>query len=197
MWLQIGGVRAPSPVGELGNVEMTQALTLADTQWQAVGPDMLLTGALLCSAPYCPSQWLLIHLSSDKWVPVLRLAWMKIKQERSCILSKLSKAVELSSICGWLNRVSAVLGGSRFTGGKAEGWRAAVRHAGRRPSFQLCRRVYAPICCTEWRPPRQRPLQRRHPPPVAPLQRGQGMFLFVYSNYRENTCRGLPPLEPL
>lgn len=42
--LQIGGVRAPSPVGELGNVEMTQAVSLAETSWQVVGPDMLLTG---------------------------------------------------------------------------------------------------------------------------------------------------------
>ena len=42
--VQIGGVRAPSPVGELGNVEMTQALTLTDTAWRAVGPDMLLSG---------------------------------------------------------------------------------------------------------------------------------------------------------
>jgi hypothetical protein len=41
-------VRAPSPVGELGNVEMTQALTLLDTAWQGVGPDMLLTGARTC-----------------------------------------------------------------------------------------------------------------------------------------------------
>jgi hypothetical protein len=43
--LQIGGVRAPSPVGELGNVEMTQALPLADAAWRPVGPDMLLSGA--------------------------------------------------------------------------------------------------------------------------------------------------------
>ncbi|KAK9807042.1 hypothetical protein WJX72_011769 [[Myrmecia] bisecta] len=42
----IGGVRAPSPVGELGNVEMTQAVNLVDTHWQACGPDMLLTGYL-------------------------------------------------------------------------------------------------------------------------------------------------------
>ncbi|BDA48102.1 Riboflavin biosynthesis protein RibD at N-terminal half [Coccomyxa sp. Obi] len=42
----IGGVRAPSPVGELGNVEMTQAVSLAETSWQVVGPDMLLTGYL-------------------------------------------------------------------------------------------------------------------------------------------------------
>ena len=45
MALQIGGVRAPSPVGELGNVEMTQAITLVDSSWQVVGPDALLTGA--------------------------------------------------------------------------------------------------------------------------------------------------------
>lgn len=44
--LQIGGVRAPSPVGELGNVEMTQAITLVDSSWQVVGPDVLLTGAV-------------------------------------------------------------------------------------------------------------------------------------------------------
>jgi diaminohydroxyphosphoribosylaminopyrimidine deaminase/5-amino-6-(5-phosphoribosylamino)uracil reductase len=42
--MQIGGVRAPSPVGELGNVEMTQALDLVDTRWQASGPDMMLSG---------------------------------------------------------------------------------------------------------------------------------------------------------
>lgn len=41
---QIGGVRAPSPVGELGNVEMTQAITLVDSSWQVVGPDILLIG---------------------------------------------------------------------------------------------------------------------------------------------------------
>ncbi|KAK9837095.1 hypothetical protein WJX81_002479 [Elliptochloris bilobata] len=45
----IGGVRAPSPVGELGNVEMTQALSLADAVWQPVGPDMLLSGYLPAS----------------------------------------------------------------------------------------------------------------------------------------------------
>lgn len=44
--LQIGGVRAPSPVGELGNVEMTQALSIVDPQWKTSGPDMLLTGYL-------------------------------------------------------------------------------------------------------------------------------------------------------
>ena len=50
MPLQIGGVRAPSPVGELGNVEMTQAITLVDSSWQVVGPDVLLTGRVLADA---------------------------------------------------------------------------------------------------------------------------------------------------
>ncbi len=44
--LQIGGSRAPTPVGDLGFVEMTQALQLADVQWQQVGTDLLLTGYL-------------------------------------------------------------------------------------------------------------------------------------------------------
>lgn len=47
--MQIGGVRAPSPVGELGNVEMTQSLNIIEPQWQGVGPDMLLTGYLPAS----------------------------------------------------------------------------------------------------------------------------------------------------
>lgn len=33
----IGGVRAPTPVGELGFVEMTQAVELTDTAWSQVG----------------------------------------------------------------------------------------------------------------------------------------------------------------
>ena len=46
---QIGGVKAPSPVGELGNVEMTQALILSDTHWEAIGSDLLMTGYLPAS----------------------------------------------------------------------------------------------------------------------------------------------------
>ncbi|KAF8061418.1 hypothetical protein HT031_004509 [Scenedesmus sp. PABB004] len=42
----IGGDRAPTPVGELGNVEMTQAVSLADPTWQQVGPDLMVTGYL-------------------------------------------------------------------------------------------------------------------------------------------------------
>ncbi|KAK9852810.1 hypothetical protein WJX84_003994 [Apatococcus fuscideae] len=45
----IGGVKAPSPVGELGNVEMTQALVLSDTHWEAIGSDLLMTGYLPAS----------------------------------------------------------------------------------------------------------------------------------------------------
>ncbi|GIL53284.1 hypothetical protein Vafri_8926 [Volvox africanus] len=40
----IGGVRAPTPVGELGFVEMTQAVELVDTAWSQVGPDLMITG---------------------------------------------------------------------------------------------------------------------------------------------------------
>jgi diaminohydroxyphosphoribosylaminopyrimidine deaminase/5-amino-6-(5-phosphoribosylamino)uracil reductase len=44
--LQIGGTRAPTPVGDLGFVEMTQALQLAEVKWQQTGPDLMLTGYL-------------------------------------------------------------------------------------------------------------------------------------------------------
>ncbi|GLC48449.1 hypothetical protein PLESTB_000099000 [Pleodorina starrii] len=40
----IGGMRAPTPVGELGFVEMTQAVELVDTNWSQVGPDLMITG---------------------------------------------------------------------------------------------------------------------------------------------------------
>lgn len=42
-------MKAPSPVGELGNVEMTQALVLSDTHWEAIGSDLLMTGYLPAS----------------------------------------------------------------------------------------------------------------------------------------------------
>lgn len=42
----IGGERAPSPVGELGMVKMTDALNLADVCFEQVGGDMLITGYL-------------------------------------------------------------------------------------------------------------------------------------------------------
>lgn len=42
----IGGVSAPSPVGDMGMVEMTQALNLADVSFEQIGPDMLITGYL-------------------------------------------------------------------------------------------------------------------------------------------------------
>ncbi|GFZ14388.1 cytidine/deoxycytidylate deaminase family protein [Actinidia rufa] len=42
----IGGKGAPSPVGELGMVEMTQALELIDVCYEQIGPDMLMSGFL-------------------------------------------------------------------------------------------------------------------------------------------------------
>ncbi|MEB3228824.1 MAG: bifunctional diaminohydroxyphosphoribosylaminopyrimidine deaminase/5-amino-6-(5-phosphoribosylamino)uracil reductase RibD [Synechocystis sp.] len=42
----IGGRHAPSPIGPLGLTQMTQALTLNNTQCQAIGPDWLFTGYL-------------------------------------------------------------------------------------------------------------------------------------------------------
>lgn len=42
----IGGKNAPSPVGELGMVEMTQALELIDVCYEQIGPDMLISGFL-------------------------------------------------------------------------------------------------------------------------------------------------------
>ncbi|KAL9831539.1 Riboflavin biosynthesis protein PYRR [Arabidopsis thaliana] len=42
----IGGSKAPSPVGDLGMVEMTQALNLIDVCYEQVGPDMLVSGFL-------------------------------------------------------------------------------------------------------------------------------------------------------
>lgn len=42
----IGGKNAPTPVGELGMVEMTQALDLIDFSYEQIGPDMLISGFL-------------------------------------------------------------------------------------------------------------------------------------------------------
>ncbi|KAL3630919.1 hypothetical protein CASFOL_023903 [Castilleja foliolosa] len=42
----IGGKNAPSPVGELGMVEMSQALELIDVHYEQVGLDMLVSGFL-------------------------------------------------------------------------------------------------------------------------------------------------------
>ncbi|CAG9463316.1 unnamed protein product [Pedinophyceae sp. YPF-701] len=47
----IGGDRAPTPCGDMGFVEMTQALHLVDTEWGQVGPDLKLTGYV---EPACP-----------------------------------------------------------------------------------------------------------------------------------------------
>ncbi|HEY9627986.1 MAG TPA: bifunctional diaminohydroxyphosphoribosylaminopyrimidine deaminase/5-amino-6-(5-phosphoribosylamino)uracil reductase RibD [Coleofasciculaceae cyanobacterium] len=42
----IGGVEAPSPVGDLGLTQMTAALTLSQVKWQAIGRDLLIEGYL-------------------------------------------------------------------------------------------------------------------------------------------------------
>lgn len=42
----IGGVTAPSPVGDLGLKKMTEALTLEQVSWQAIGSDLLIEGYL-------------------------------------------------------------------------------------------------------------------------------------------------------
>lgn len=46
---QIGGVEAPTPVGELGHTLMTQALELSEVHWEPSGVDMLCTGYLPAS----------------------------------------------------------------------------------------------------------------------------------------------------
>ena len=40
----IGGDRAPTPMGDLGFVEMTQAIPVVDYEWKQVGPDVCMTG---------------------------------------------------------------------------------------------------------------------------------------------------------
>ncbi len=45
----IGGHDAPTPLGDLGLLEMTQALQLADTSFELVGPDLLVSGYLPAS----------------------------------------------------------------------------------------------------------------------------------------------------
>ncbi|GBG75984.1 hypothetical protein CBR_g21226 [Chara braunii] len=42
----IGGAGAPTPVGDLGFVEMTQAMNLQDVKFEQTGPDMLVSGYL-------------------------------------------------------------------------------------------------------------------------------------------------------
>ncbi len=42
----IGGTKAPTPVGDLGFVEMTQALPLQEVQWSVTGQDLMLSGYL-------------------------------------------------------------------------------------------------------------------------------------------------------
>jgi diaminohydroxyphosphoribosylaminopyrimidine deaminase / 5-amino-6-(5-phosphoribosylamino)uracil reductase len=46
----IGGASAPSPIGDLGLTQMSQALTLDDINWRSIGPDLLLEGYLATSS---------------------------------------------------------------------------------------------------------------------------------------------------
>ena len=39
----IGGADAPTPLGDLGFTEMTQAIQLLDTSFEVVGPDLLMS----------------------------------------------------------------------------------------------------------------------------------------------------------
>ena len=42
----VGGITAPTPVGDLGLTVMSEALTLERIEWQTIGPDLLLEGYL-------------------------------------------------------------------------------------------------------------------------------------------------------
>jgi diaminohydroxyphosphoribosylaminopyrimidine deaminase / 5-amino-6-(5-phosphoribosylamino)uracil reductase len=48
----IGGESAPSPVGDLGLTQMTDALPLAEASWQTIGPDLLWEGYLPTASDY-------------------------------------------------------------------------------------------------------------------------------------------------
>ncbi|KAL1813368.1 riboflavin biosynthesis protein PYRR, chloroplastic [Daucus carota subsp. sativus] len=60
----IGGKNAPSPVGELGMVEMTQALELSDVCYEQIGPDMLISGFLQPVPDLSPSVPLMDETSA-------------------------------------------------------------------------------------------------------------------------------------
>lgn len=48
----IGGETAPSPIGDLGLTQMTEALPLEEVSWQTVGADLLLEGYLPMRLPH-------------------------------------------------------------------------------------------------------------------------------------------------
>lgn len=78
----IGGSRAPTPMGDLGFVEMTQAIPVVDYTWKQVGPDICMTGYLsdLGSLAGAPS-----NLSKTRDVVSFFKAW-----DRNGILSNFS-----------------------------------------------------------------------------------------------------------
>jgi diaminohydroxyphosphoribosylaminopyrimidine deaminase/5-amino-6-(5-phosphoribosylamino)uracil reductase len=53
----IGGTRAPTPVGDLGNVEMTQAVNLVDPRWEQVGVGVF-EGSFSNITPVTSHLWL-------------------------------------------------------------------------------------------------------------------------------------------
>lgn len=75
----IGGSAAPSPVGELGMVEMNQALNLSDVTFEQIGPDMLISGYVhpipnlnqSVSPTVEAATSILDNLSSSKQPPVI------------------------------------------------------------------------------------------------------------------------------
>ncbi|CAA6659810.1 unnamed protein product [Spirodela intermedia] len=64
------GVNAPSPVGELGMVEMSQAFNLLDVSYEQIGTDMLISGFLLPIpdlSPVVPSADKVLALDPATW----------------------------------------------------------------------------------------------------------------------------------
>lgn len=58
----IGGKNAPSPVGELGMVEMTQALDLIDVCYEQVGGEFWIFCCCLVLVNFCSHNWTLYYL---------------------------------------------------------------------------------------------------------------------------------------
>ncbi|WPT17708.1 Riboflavin biosynthesis protein PYRR [Picochlorum sp. SENEW3] len=69
----IGGKGAPTPMGELGFVEMTQAIDILHPQWSTVGPDVMISGYLpISSGPkaLADSLGIIQSQSSARYQPI-------------------------------------------------------------------------------------------------------------------------------
>lgn len=68
----IGGKGAPTPMGELGFVEMTQAIDILHPQWSQVGPDVMISGYLpISGGPKSLAESLgLIQSSVSRYQPI-------------------------------------------------------------------------------------------------------------------------------